>query len=123
MPRPRLLVIKCYEWAATLLAITCGGYCLVLKKAQRSCVLHAAGENFSNKEVALSIHRAMELKGEPKSISLEQARRLTPIAEALTKSHALSADYARSTFGCEPSRGSILGAIEDEAELYAQARR
>lgn len=98
-------------------------YCLALKKAQNSCVLHAAGENFSTKEVALSIHRAMELKGEPKSISLEEARRLTPIADGLTRSHALSADYAKSTFGWTPSCDSILGAIDCQAAVYAEARR
>ncbi|HET6178468.1 MAG TPA: hypothetical protein VFE61_16160 [Candidatus Sulfotelmatobacter sp.] len=98
-------------------------YCLALKKAQGSCVLHAAGENFSTKEVAICIHRAMEFKGEPKSISLEEARRLTPIADGLTRSHALSAGYAKSTFGWTPSRGSILRAIEDQAAAYALARR
>jgi nucleoside-diphosphate-sugar epimerase len=98
-------------------------YCVALQKAQRSCVLHAAGENVSTKEVALSIHRAMELKGEPKSISIEEARRLTPIADALTRSHALSADYAKSTFGWTPSRNSILPAIAHQAAVYAQARR
>jgi nucleoside-diphosphate-sugar epimerase len=98
-------------------------YCLALKKAQSSCVLHAAGQNFSTKEAAISIHHAMELKGEPKSISLEEARRFTPIADSLTRSHALSADYAKSAFGWTPSRGSILCAIEDQAAVYAQARR
>jgi nucleoside-diphosphate-sugar epimerase len=98
-------------------------YCLTLNKAQSSRVLHAAGENFQTKEVAFSIHRAMKLKGEPKGIPLEQARRLTPVADALTKSHAISAHYAKSAFGWTPSRSSILRAIEDQAAIYAQARR
>ena len=50
-------------------------YCQALKNAQSSCVIHAAGENVSTKEVALSIHRAMKFKGDPKSISPEEARR------------------------------------------------
>ena len=98
-------------------------YCLALRKAQSSCVLHAAAENFSTKEVALSIHRAMKLKGEPKRISLEEARRLTPIADTLLRSHALSAARARSTLGWTPSHDSILRAIEDHAAMYAWSRR
>jgi len=98
-------------------------YCLALQKARDACVVHAAGENFSAKEVAASIHRAMRFKGEPKSIPLGEARRLTPVADGLTRSHALSADYAKSTFGWTPSRDSILRAIEHQAAVYAQARR
>jgi nucleoside-diphosphate-sugar epimerase len=47
-------------------------YCLVLKKARSTRLVHAAGENFSVKEVATSIHRAMRFKGELKSISVEE---------------------------------------------------
>jgi len=100
-----------------------GLYCLALQKARNTCVVHAASENPSAKEVAASIHRAMRLKGELMSISLEEARRLTPIAEGLTRSHALSADYAKSKFGWTPARDSILRAIEDQAAVYAQAKR
>jgi len=98
-------------------------YCLTLQKARNTCVVHAASENPSAKEVAASIHRAMRFKGEPKSISLEEATRLTPIAQSLTRSHALSADYAKSTFGWTPARDSILRAIEDQAAVFAQAKR
>jgi nucleoside-diphosphate-sugar epimerase len=98
-------------------------YCLALQKARNTCVVHAATENPSAKEVAASIHRAMRFKGEPKSLSLEEARRLTPIAENLTKSHALSADYAKSTLGWTPARDSILPAIEYQAAVFAHARQ
>lgn len=98
-------------------------YCLALKKATGSCVLHAAAENISTKEMALSIHRAMELKGKLKAIPLEDAKRLTPIAENLIRNHALSAARARSTLGWTPSRDSILRAIEDQAAMHAWARR
>jgi nucleoside-diphosphate-sugar epimerase len=98
-------------------------YCLAFQKARNTCVVHAAGENFSAKEAASSIHRAMRLKGEPKSMSLKDAKRLTPTADGLTGSHVLSADYAKSTFGWTPSRDSILRAIEDQAAMYAWSRR
>jgi len=65
----------------------------------------------------------MRFKGEPKSISLEEARRLTPIAENLTMGHALSADYAKSTFGWTSALDSILPAIEDQAAVFAQAKQ
>lgn len=98
-------------------------FCLALQNARNTRVVHAASENLSAKEVAASIHRAMGLKGEPKSISLEEARRITPIADGLTRSHALSADYAKSALGWTPSSDSILHAIEEQATVYAQARR
>jgi nucleoside-diphosphate-sugar epimerase len=98
-------------------------YCLALQKARSTCVVHAASENPSAKEVAASIHRGMRFKGELKSVSLKEARRLTPIAEGLTTSHALSADYAKSTFGWAPSRESILLSIQDQAAVYATAKR
>jgi nucleoside-diphosphate-sugar epimerase len=98
-------------------------YCLTLEKTKSTCVLHAASENVSTKEIALSIHRAMQLKGKPKAIPLEEAKRLTLIAENLTRNHALSAALARSTLAWTPSRESILPAIEDQAAVHAWARR
>lgn len=98
-------------------------FCLALQNARNTCVVHAASENPSAKEVAASIHRAMRLKGEPKSISLEEARRLTRVADGLTRSHALSADFSKSALGWTPSRDSILHAIEEQAGVYALARR
>lgn len=98
-------------------------YCLAVRKTRSSCLVHAAAENFSAGEAAISIHRAMKLKGEPGSISLEQARRLTPIADNLTTSHALSSARAREIFGWKPSRQSILRPIEEQAATYAWGRR
>lgn len=98
-------------------------YCLTLGNARCACLVHAASEKRSTKEVAVSIHRAMRLKGEPKGIPLEEARMLTPIADGLTRSQALSADYAKSTFGWTPSRDSILREIEAQAAVYALAKR
>ena len=63
------------------------------------------------KELAMTIHRSMGLQGEPSSLSLEQARRFSPIADALIRSHALSGDLARS-HGWQPSRGSIMKDVE-----------
>jgi nucleoside-diphosphate-sugar epimerase len=105
------------RYSAIHLEDLAGLYCLALEKARSSCVIHAAGENFSAKEAATSVHRAMKLKGEPRSISLKAARRLTPIADSLVRNHALSAARARSTLGWTPSRASILRAIEDEAAV------
>jgi nucleoside-diphosphate-sugar epimerase len=98
-------------------------YCLALQKARSGGVVHAAAENVSIKELALSIHHGMKLRGEPKGISLEAARQLTPVAESLVQSHALSAAHARSVFGWKPSRDSILPLIEKQAAIYAWARR
>src|SRR5437667_9080028 len=64
-------------------------YCVALKRAGAGTILHGASENFSMKELATTIHRAMGFKGEPSSLSLEQARRFSPIADALIRSHAL----------------------------------
>jgi nucleoside-diphosphate-sugar epimerase len=111
------------RYSAIHLEDLAGLYCQALEKAHTSCLLHAAGENVSAKEVAISIHRAMKLKAEPKSISLKEARRLTPVADNLIRNHALSAARARSTFGWTPMRDSILRAIEDQAAMYAWARR
>jgi nucleoside-diphosphate-sugar epimerase len=111
------------RYSAIHLEDLAGLYCQVLEKAHTSCLLHAAGENVSAKEVAISIHRAMKLKAEPKSLSLKEARRLTRVADNLVRNHALSAARARSTFGWTPTRDSILRAIEDQAAMYARARR
>jgi nucleoside-diphosphate-sugar epimerase len=86
-------------------------YCVALKRAGAGTILHGASENFSMKELAMTIHRSMGFKGEPSNLSLEQARRFSPIADALIRSHALSGDLARS-LGWQPSRGSIMKEVE-----------
>jgi nucleoside-diphosphate-sugar epimerase len=111
------------RYSAIHLQDLAGLYCLALERAQGSCVLHAASENFSAKEAAISIHRAMKLKGEPRSISLVDARRFTPIADTLIRSYALSGARARSALGWTPAHDSILPAIEDQAAMYAWSRR
>jgi nucleoside-diphosphate-sugar epimerase len=98
-------------------------YCIALSKAQPRTIIHAASENLSIKELALSIHRAMQLKGQPSSFSLDEARRFTPIADTLTLSHALSGDFARRTLGWQPSHDSILKTIAGEASIHAWAAR
>jgi nucleoside-diphosphate-sugar epimerase len=98
-------------------------YCLALEKARGTGIVHAAAENLSLREIAASIHRAMQLKGEPSGISLRQAQRLTPIADRLTISHALCADRARATLGWSPASDSVLRAIEEQAAAFAWARR
>jgi hypothetical protein len=77
-------------------------------------ILHAASENFSVKELATAIHRGLGFKGEPSSLRFSEARRFSPIADALTRSHALSGELAR-TLGWHPSRDSILKEIEQIA--------
>lgn len=89
-------------------------YCVALKKAEAGTILHAASENFSMKELASTIHRGLGLKGEPSSLALRDARRFSLIADALTQSHALSGDLAR-TLGWHPYRESIMKDIEQRA--------
>ena len=89
-------------------------YCVALKKAAAGTILHAASENFSVKELAMAIHRGLGFKGEPSSLPLSEARRFSPIADALTRSHTLSGELAR-TLGWHPSRDSILKEIEQIA--------
>jgi nucleoside-diphosphate-sugar epimerase len=89
-------------------------YCVALKNAGAGTILHAASENFSMKELAATIHRGMGFKGEPSSLSLKDARRFSPIADALSRSHALSSELAR-TLGWRPSRDSIMKEVEQNA--------
>lgn len=86
-------------------------YCVVLKKAVGGTIVHAASENFSIKEIAETVHRGYGFKGQPSSLALPEARRFSPVADNLARSHALSGDYARS-LGWKPSRGSILKEVE-----------
>lgn len=97
-------------------------YCVALQKADARTILHGASENVSTQQLAGAIHRGMGFKGDPSSLSLEDARRYIPIAEALTRSHALSGDLAR-TLGWRPSRGSILNEVEQHASEIAFASR
>jgi len=89
-------------------------YCVALERASGGMILHAASENFSMKEAATAIHKGLRFKGEPSSLSLKDAKRFSPIADALTRSHALSGNLAR-TLGWKPSRESILKEIEQRA--------
>jgi nucleoside-diphosphate-sugar epimerase len=86
-------------------------YCVALKRGVAKTILHGASENFSMKELATTIHKSMGFKGEPSSLSIEQARRFSPMADALIRSHALSGDLARS-LGWQPSRSSIMKDVE-----------
>jgi len=54
-------------------------YCLalILKKARRGMILHAAAKNSSMKELSTTVHRGMGFKGEPSSLSLQEAKRFT----------------------------------------------
>jgi len=98
-------------------------YCLALKKARPGMLLHAASENVSMKELAATIHRGMGLKGNPSSLSSEEAKRLTPQVAALTRSHALSSVLAMSSLGWQPRRDSILKTVEHDASVNAWAWR
>ena len=86
-------------------------YCVALKKADPGMILHAASENFSMKELAVTIHRGLRYRGEPSSLSLTEARRFSPIADRLIQSHARSGDLAR-VLGWRPSRDSIMKEVE-----------
>lgn len=99
-------------------------YRVALERAGAGMILHGASENFSMKELATTIHMSMGFKGEPSSLSLEQARRFSPIADALIRSHALSGDFARS-LGWQPSRNSIMKDVEQrvsESVLVSRLR-
>ena len=91
-------------------------------KAVAGTILHAASENFSMKELAAAINRGLGFKGEPSSLSLKEARRFSPIADNLTRSHALSGDLAR-TLGWKPSRDSIMKEVEHDAFVNAFVSR
>ena len=97
-------------------------YCVALMKAVAGTILHAASENFSMKELAAAINRGLGFKGEPSSLSLKEARRFSPIADNLTRSHALSGDLAR-TLGWKPSRDSIMKEVEHDAFVNAFVSR
>jgi nucleoside-diphosphate-sugar epimerase len=97
-------------------------YCLALRKARPRMLLHAASENVSMRELAATIHRGMGFKGNPSSLSSEQAKRFTPHVAALTRSHALSSAAARN-LGWQPSHDSILKTVEREASVHAWAWR
>jgi len=97
-------------------------YCVALKRTCAKTILHGASENFSMKELATTIHRSMGFKGEPSSLSLEQARRFSPIADVLIRSHALSGDLARS-LGWQPSRDSIMKDVEQHVSESVLASR
>ena len=97
-------------------------YSLALKKAAPRTILHAASENFSMKELVTTIHRGLGFKGEPSSLPLKEARRFSPLADALIQSHALSSEVAR-TLGWQPSRGSIMKEVEQGARENAFVSR
>jgi hypothetical protein len=93
-----------------------------LKKAASGTILHAASENFSMKELTMTIHRGLGFKGEPSSLTLKEARRFSPIADALIQGHALSSEVARE-LGWQPSHGSIMKEVEQKASENAFASR
>lgn len=106
------------RWSAVHLDDLADLYSLALKKAASKTILHAASENFSMKELATTIHAGLGFKGEPSSLTLKEARRFSPIADALIQSHALSSDVARA-LGWQPSRGSIMKEVEQKARENA----
>lgn len=97
-------------------------YPLALKKAASRTILHAVSENFSMKELVTTIHAGFGFKGEPSSLTLKDARRFSPIADALIQSHALSSEVARA-LGWQPFRGSIMKEVEQEARENAFVSR
>jgi nucleoside-diphosphate-sugar epimerase len=100
------------RWSAVHIADLADLYSLALKKAASRTILHATSENLSMKELVKTIHTGLGFKGEPSSLTLKEARRFSPIADALIQSHALSSDVAR-TLGWQPSRSSIMKEIEE----------
>ena len=106
------------RWSAVHFDDLADLYPLALKKAAPRTILQAASENFSMKELVTTIHKGLGFKGEPASLMLKEARRFSPIADALIKSHALSSEVAR-TFGWQPSRASIMREVEQKARESA----
>jgi len=92
-------------------------YCLALQKAAPGTLLHAASETFSMRTLAEAIHHGLGIKGEPSSLTLDEARRFSPIAENLTRNSAISGDLAKRTLGWNPNRDSLLKQIEHQARL------
>lgn len=110
------------RWSAVHFDDLADLYCLALKKAAGRTILHAASENFSMKELVSTIHTSLGFKGDASSLSLKDARRFSPIADALIQSHALSSDVAR-TLGWRPSRASIMKEVEQRAKENAFVSR
>jgi nucleoside-diphosphate-sugar epimerase len=92
-------------------------YCLAAINARSGLLLHAAAETFTQRELADAIHRGCGFRGEPSSISFEEAQRLTPVAKALRRNHSMSGDAARA-LGWHPSRPSLLEQIHDDLICY-----
>jgi nucleoside-diphosphate-sugar epimerase len=92
-------------------------YCLAAVNARSGLLLHAAAEAFTQRELADAIHRGCGFRGEPTSISFEEAQRLTPVAKALRRNHSMSGDAARA-LGWQPSRPSLLEQIYDDLIWY-----
>jgi nucleoside-diphosphate-sugar epimerase len=98
-------------------------YCVVLKRADGDTIVHAASENVLMKQVAVAIHRGFGFKGEPSSLTLSEARRFSPIADSLVRSHALSGDLAKHLLGWKPRGDSILKEVERAGLLEEYASR
>jgi hypothetical protein len=70
-----------------------------------------------------AIHRGFGFKGEPSSLTLSEARRFSPIADSLVRSHALFGDLAKHLLGWKPRGDSILKEVERAGFLEAYASR
>lgn len=102
------------RWSAVHIDDLADLYCLALIDTRAKGVLHAAAETFSMQELVGAIHRGLGFEGEPAGLSLEEAKKITPMAEGLMRNAAVSGDLARS-LGWLPSRQSMLQEVESLA--------
>ena len=98
-------------------------FCLAVVNPQSGLLVHGASQTYTHCELASAIHRACGFRGKPSGISIEEAQRLTPVAKALRRSHALSGEKARTTLGWRPSRPSLPDHLYDELLWYRERPR
>lgn len=87
-------------------------FCLALQTMNPGLLLHAASQTFSMRELAGSIHRGFGFRGEPESLTIEKARKLTPFADGYMKNAPMPGDLAKQTLGWRPHRASLLEEVE-----------
>ena len=92
-------------------------YSRVIKKPKSGILLHASAEYFSMREVAETVRRGLMLPSECSSITLEEARKYSPVADRLIKNSAISGRCAKESFGWLPSGRSLLERVEYQASV------
>jgi nucleoside-diphosphate-sugar epimerase len=93
-------------------------FCFALQTMKPGLLLHAASQTFSMRQLAASIHQGFGFRGEPESLSIKEARKLTPFADSYMKNSAMSGDLAKQTLGWQPDRVSLLEEVESRVAKW-----